>query len=53
VRRLDLEHRFPRREARFEQRLTLDGGSAITTVTDICPRGTTKAPGDDEAICVR
>jgi hypothetical protein len=41
---LHFEHLVPRSVARFEQRLTLEGASVdAQAVTDVCPRGTTKA----------
>jgi membrane associated rhomboid family serine protease len=53
VRKVHFEHRFPRPEARFEQRLTLEGAASdVTMVTDVCPRGTTKATADAAALCV-
>jgi membrane associated rhomboid family serine protease len=54
VRKVSFEHRFPRREARFEQQLTLEGAAvAADMITDVCPRGTTKAPPDDPGMCLR
>ena len=58
VRKVSFEHRFPRSEARFEQRISLEGASVDTQViTDVCPSGTTKAnegglAGDAPPMCV-
>lgn len=57
VRKVHFKHRFPRSEARFEQRISLEGASFDTQViTDVCPRGTTKADedvfGDGPPMCV-
>lgn len=57
VRKVRFEHRFARTEARFEQRLTLEGASFDTrTVTDVCPGQTKKViqgvgAGDDPPLC--
>jgi membrane associated rhomboid family serine protease len=54
VRKVSFAHRFPRDEARFEQLLTLEGATvAAEMITDVCPRGTTKAPAEDLGMCVR
>jgi len=56
VHKVHFEHRFARSEARFEQRLTLEGASFDTQlITDVCPRGTRPGAtdGDEAPVCVR
>jgi membrane associated rhomboid family serine protease len=56
VRKVHFKHRFPRPEARFEQRITLEGvADGATTVTDVCPGGTMEADESMEVLpmCVR
>lgn len=62
VRRVEFEHRFPRGEARFNQRVNVDGisvDSLSTASTDVCPGGTRRATAQDKLapvespVCVR